>query len=162
MGQRFFREFRATLERMAAGLPGPLPQADRHSLALLQLTRVLFLYFVQAKGWLAGNDRFLSDAVDRCLARSRRVHRDLLRPLFFGTLNRPVAERGRAAAFGPIPFLNGGLFEPHPLERKVRGDITNTCGETRSTDCSSASTLPWRRGSAVVSLRTCSAGSSRV
>jgi len=126
VGQRFFREFRATLEGMAAGLPGPLPQADRHALALLQLTRVLFLYFVQAKGWLAGNGRFLADAVDHCLARKRRVHRDLLRPLFFGTLNRPLAERGRAAnAFGPIPFLNGGLFEPHPLERKFRGDITN-------------------------------------
>jgi hypothetical protein len=126
LGQRFFREFRATLEGMAAGLPGPLPQTDRHALALLQLTRVLFLYFVQAKGWLAGNVRFLADAVDHCLARKRRVHRDLLRPLFFGTLNRPIAERGRAAhAFGQIPFLNGGLFEPHPLERKLRGDITN-------------------------------------
>ena len=124
VGQRFFREFRATLERMAAGLPGPLPTADRHALALLQLTRVLFLYFVQAKGWLGGNDRFLAEAVDRCLARKRRVHRDLLRPLFFGTLNRPVSERSRAAlGFGAIPFLNGGLFEPHALERKLRGDI---------------------------------------
>ncbi|MGH7578841.1 MAG: Eco57I restriction-modification methylase domain-containing protein, partial [Gemmatimonadales bacterium] len=125
-GRRFFREFRGTLERMAAGLPGPLPAGDRHSLALLQLTRVLFLYFVQAKGWLAGNARFLAETVDRCLARRRRVHRDLLRPLFFGTLNRPAGERSRAAlGFGPIPFLNGGLFEPHPLERRLRGDIPN-------------------------------------
>jgi hypothetical protein len=126
VGQRFFREFRATLERMAAGLPGPLPPADRHALALLQLTRVLFLYFVQAKGWLAGNGRFLAEAVDRCLTRRRRVHRDLLRPLFFGTLNRPISERSRTAlGFGPIPFLNGGLFEPHPLERRLRGDIAD-------------------------------------
>jgi hypothetical protein len=126
VGRRFFREFRDTLERMAAGLPGPLPAADRHSLALLQLTRVLFLYFVQAKGWLAGNTRFLAEMVDRCLARRRRVHRDLLRPLFFGTLNRPSGERSRIArGFGPIPFLNGGLFEPHPLERRLRGDIPN-------------------------------------
>ncbi len=123
-GQRFFREFRATVGRMAAGLPGPLPLADRHALALLQLTRVLFLYFVQAKGWLAGNRRFLAEAVDRCLARRRRVHRDLLRPLFFGTLNRPLSERGAVPlGFGPIPFLNGGLFEPHPLERRLRGDV---------------------------------------
>ena len=123
-GQRFFREFRASLDRLAAGLPGPMPTADRHALALLQLTRVLFLYFVQAKGWLAGNRRFLAEAVDRCLARKRRVHRDLLGLLFFGTLNRPVAERSRAAlSFGPMPFLNGGLFEPHPLERRARGAI---------------------------------------
>jgi hypothetical protein len=126
VGLRFFRQFRDTLERMAAGFPGPLAGADRHALALLQLTRVLFLYFVQARGWLAGNTRFLAEAVDRCLTRKRKVHRDLLRPLFFGTLNRPVAERGRGAlALGSIPFLNGGLFEPHPLERRYRRDVGN-------------------------------------
>ncbi len=126
VGQRFFREFRATLERMAAGLPGPLPAADRNAIALLQLTRVLFLYFVQAKGWLAGNGRFLAEAVDRCLSRKRGLHRDLLRPLFFGTLNRPLADRSRLAlGFGAIPFLNGGLFEPHPIERKLRGEIAD-------------------------------------
>jgi hypothetical protein len=126
VGLRFFRRFRDTLDRMAAGLPGPMASTDRHALALLQLTRVLFLYFVQARGWLAGDRRFLADAVDRCLARKRNVHRHLLRPLFFGTLNRPVAERGRGAlALGPIPFLNGGLFEPHPLDRRLRRDIGN-------------------------------------
>jgi hypothetical protein len=126
VGRRFFHQFRATLEQMAAGLPGPLAADDRSSLALLQLTRVLFLYFVQAKGWLAGRERFLAEQVDHCLARKRRIHRDLLRPLFFGTLNRPAAERSRTvAAFGAIPFLNGGLFEPHPLERRLRAGIPN-------------------------------------
>jgi hypothetical protein len=126
VGRRFFRDFRATLDRMAAGLPGPMPADDRHGLALLQLTRVLFLYFVQAKGWLDERDRFLAEEVDGCLRRSRRIHRDLLRPLFFGTLNRPRVSRSRAAAaFGSIPFLNGGLFEPHPLERRFRADIPN-------------------------------------
>ena len=126
VGRRFFREFKATLDRMAEGLPTALRGEERRSLALLQLTRVLFLYFVESKGWLAGRDRFLSEEVDRCLAHRRRIHRDLLRPLFFGTLNRPVAERSRTAgAFGAIPFLNGGLFEPHPLERSLRGDIPN-------------------------------------
>ena len=124
VGRRFFRVFRATLDRMAAGLPGPMHMEDRHGLALLQLTRILFLYFIQTKGWLGGRERFLSEEVERCLARRRRIHRDLLRPLFFGTLNRPQDLRSRAAtSFGPIPFLNGGLFEPHPLERRFRTDI---------------------------------------
>jgi len=126
VGQRFFRVFRATLDRMAAGLPGPMPAEDRHGLALLQLTRILFLYFIQTKGWLGGRERFLAEEVDKCLSHRRRIHGDLLRPLFFGTLNRPRAERSRAATlFGSIPFLNGGLFEPHPLERRFRADLPN-------------------------------------
>ncbi|HEY8196950.1 MAG TPA: N-6 DNA methylase [Gemmatimonadales bacterium] len=126
VGRRFFRMFRYTLDRMAAGFPGPMAGEDRHGLALLQLTRILFLYFIQTKGWLGGRERFLAEEVEKCLAHKRRIHGDLLRPLFFGTLNRPRAQRSRAATlFGSIPFLNGGLFEPHPLERRFRADIPN-------------------------------------
>src|SRR5206468_955770 len=123
-GKRFFGQFRSVLESMTSALPGVGKREDAQAFVLLQLTRVLFLYFVQAKGWLAGRDRFLAEEVDRCLTRKRSIHRDLLRPLFFGTLNRPAPERGsRATRFGAIPFLNGGLFEPHPLERSVPAAI---------------------------------------
>jgi len=126
VGRRFFRRFRSTLDALTLALPPTCPAADRHALALLQLTRVLFLYFVQSKGWLDGRPDFLARQVDRCLGRGRRLHRDLLRPLFFGTLNRPAAERSRAPrAFGRIPFLNGGLFEPHPLEGRWHADLPN-------------------------------------
>ena len=126
-GVRFFREFRAVLEQMTLELPATARAADRRGFSMLQLTRVLFLYFVQAKGWLAGRDRFLGEEVDRCLSAGKNIHRSLLRPLFFGTLDRPLSDRGRAAfRFGAIPFLNGGLFEPHPLERKVRQSLSNT------------------------------------
>lgn len=126
-GRRFFQAFRLTLDSMTEGLSGPARSADRRALALIQLTRVLFLYFVQAKGWLDGRPDFLRRAVDDTLATRRRLHRDLFRPLFFGTLNRRAGERGRARHFGRIPFLNGGLFEPHPLERAWRGEIPDRC-----------------------------------
>lgn len=123
-GRRFFRQFRRTLVTLRDALPGDIPADDRHGLALLQLTRVLVLYFVQARGWLDGRDRFLREEVDRCMARGRAIHRDLLRPLFFGTLNRAAPARGRSVArLGQIPFLNGGLFEPHPLERRWPADL---------------------------------------
>ena len=126
VSRRFFRQFRATLDRMSAGLPGRMRPEDRHAVVLLQLTRVLFLYFIQVKGWLAGRERFLAEEVDRCLSRGRRIQRDILRPLFFGTLNQaPDARSAAALNFGAIPFLNGGLFEPHPLERQYTSDIPN-------------------------------------
>jgi len=123
--QRFFAGFRRELVNVMDALPPRMPLADRHALALLQLTRILFLYFIEAKGWL-GRPRFLREAVDRTLAQNRSLHRDLLNPLFFGTLNRPFGERSRLArGFGAIPFLNGGLFEPHPLERRWRVSLPN-------------------------------------
>jgi Eco57I restriction-modification methylase len=126
VGQRFFGRFRATLEAMSSALPRVCPATERHRLALLQLTRVLFLYFVQSKGWLDGRPDFLARHVDACLGRGRRLERDLLRPLFFGTLNRPAEHRSRLArTFGGIPFLNGGLFEPHPLERRWPAHVPN-------------------------------------
>ncbi len=118
---RFFSGFRRVLECVMAALPPVVPRVDRHALSLLLLTRILFLYFIEAKGWLAGRPRFLREEVDRCLHSRRSLHRDLLRPLFFGTLNRPSDERSALARrYGAIPFLNGGLFEPHPLERRWR------------------------------------------
>ncbi|MBS1241313.1 MAG: hypothetical protein H6R40_740, partial [Gemmatimonadetes bacterium] len=120
-GRRFFAAFRGTLQRATESLPAGMPVPDRHAAALLQLTRVLFLYFVQAKGWLDGRPAFLREELDRVLAGGRDPHRDLLQPLFFGTLNQPAERRGRAAlSFGRVPFLNGGLFEPHTLERRWR------------------------------------------
>lgn len=123
VGRRFFAAFRRSLDRMGAAFPERIPPADRHALALLQLTRVLFLYFVQAKGWLDGNPHFLREHLDRTLAQGRDVQRDLLHPLFFGTLNQPAARRGATARrFGRVPFLNGGLFEPHSLEQRWRAE----------------------------------------
>jgi len=127
VGRRFFRRFQAVLDSMSAALPRACPAQERHAWALLQLTRVLFLYFIQSKGWLDGCSDFLARELDRCLARGRHLQRDLLRPLFFGTLNRPAVERSRVTrSLGRIPFLNGGLFEPHPLERRWPADLPNS------------------------------------
>ena len=53
------------------------------------------------------------------MERGGSYHKRVLRPLFFGTLNTPVLVRAPAArAFGAVPFLNGGLFAPAPLERR--------------------------------------------
>ncbi len=119
VGRRFFAGFRQLQRRMATALPPRLPAEDREALVLLQLIRVLFLYFVQAKGWLDGRTAFLREQLDRVLAGGGRVQDRLLKPLFFGTLNQPAIRRGATARqFGRVPFLNGGLFEPHPLERQ--------------------------------------------
>lgn len=116
---RFFRAFRHTLDRLTDRLATPRSRVDRHALTLTALTRVLFLYFIQSKGWLNGDTRFVAHLLDRALSARRHFHRSFLHALCFGALNRPAPERGAAArALGNIPFLNGGLFEPSALERR--------------------------------------------
>ena len=121
--RRFYRELEAVVGAMAAAYrPGRarLGAAERQELALLQLSRLLFLSFVEARGWLDGDHAFLARGVARWGDGGTGAHRRLLRPLFFGTLNTPPARRAAAArAFGRVPFLNGGLFTPTALERRA-------------------------------------------
>ena len=121
VGERFYRSFRDLFDRMVATLGARGAAADRHAAALLALTRVLFLYFVQAKGWLDGRPDYLRRLLDAALGRRRHFHRSALQPLFFGSLNRKPSDRGAAARLGRIPYLNGGLFQPHPAERRLGG-----------------------------------------
>ena len=121
VGERFFVAFRQVLERMSASLGNRGSAVDRRTAALLPLTRVLFLYFVQAKGWLDGKPDYLRRLLDTSLGSRKYFHRHALEPLFFGTLNRRAEARTGVARLGSIPYLNGGLFEPHPVERRFGG-----------------------------------------
>ncbi|HSU95065.1 MAG TPA: hypothetical protein VLI43_15260, partial [Gemmatimonadaceae bacterium] len=117
--RRFYRTLEGVVAEVATDARGEVPRSDRQELALLHVSRLLFLSFLEAKGWLDGDRRFLANGFDRCMERGGSYHRRVLRPLFFGTLNTPVSARAPAArAFGAVPFLNGGLFAPAPLERR--------------------------------------------
>ncbi len=119
--RRFFQEFsrfHGVAAEALAGMAGA-SAAERRDLALVLLTRVLFLYFVQSRGWLAGRSDFLPSLLDTALRRGHPFHRGVFEPLCFGALNAPPERRGPAArALGDLPFLNGGLFERHGIERR--------------------------------------------
>ena len=114
--REFFQRFRLAVRDVAAALPSGDAEAAGAE-ALLILSRLLFLSFVQEKGWLNGERRFLVDRLEREIARGREFFSNVLVPLFFGALNTPLRERTAAARrLGRIPYLNGGLFEPSPFE----------------------------------------------
>ena len=86
------------------------------------LGQIVFLYFIQKKGWLgvaqgqpwgSGPRHFLRQLADRAVAHEQCLFNEVLEPLFYDTL---ATDRG-PDAWCPtfqcrIPFLNGGLFEP--------------------------------------------------
>ena len=118
--RRFFRALDVQVALLADHLPPAIDQTDARSVALLYATRLLFLHFLQARGWLDGDGSFLADRLDECLISGGGFHRRVLLPLFFGTLNTPVWRRAPLArAFGRIPFLNGGLFTRSAAERRL-------------------------------------------
>src|SRR5207245_1410445 len=92
--------------------------------ALLILSRLLFLYFIQQKGWLNGERRFLVDRLDAALQSGHNFYESVLVPLFFGCLNTPIRDRHLPPRLlGNVPYLNGGLFEPSAFERR-RASLT--------------------------------------
>lgn len=130
--RQFFHDFRALRDEIAAswhgmGASGEEYGEERDQLALLLLSRLLFLYFLQRAGHLEGDRYYLPrlyqgwvegalESDDR--GRDESFYRAVLRPLFFGALNTRPGERGAAARrLGELPYLNGGLFDYHPLER---------------------------------------------
>jgi hypothetical protein len=120
LSRRFYRTFEQRVNALARSLPLACSRKDDSAeLALLAASRLLFLCFLQAKGWLDGDRAFLGNRFDECMARGGGFHQHVMLPLFFGTLNTPIAKRAAAARrFGSIPFLNGGLFSKTALEQR--------------------------------------------
>lgn len=120
LGQAFVRDFRAASQRLAQAWNHVPEDAhhDRHELAFVTLSRLLFLSFVQARGWLDQQPDFLAARIAQAEARGADPYREVLLPLFHGALNTPVhARSARARQLGAIPFLNGGLFAESPAEQ---------------------------------------------
>lgn len=85
--------------------------------------RIVFLYFIQKKGWLAvgqgkkwgeGNPNYLYDLFRKSNHKDDFYYQELV-PLFFKTLNNTDSEK--AANILRFPYLNGGLFDDS-LDRK--------------------------------------------
>lgn len=84
--------------------------------------QIVFLYFLQKKGWLGlpkrgdwgdGPHNFLRQLFAGKFRRYANFFNDILQPLFYDTLATDRGHEAWCKTFNcRIPFLNGGLFEP--------------------------------------------------
>ena len=92
-----------------------------HDYVKKMMGRIVFLHFLQKKGWLNGNPTFLRDLF---LASPHQADflEQVLEPLFFGIFNTEPEQREKLFAdeqwdegllkqWERLPYLNGGLFE---------------------------------------------------
>ena len=85
------------------------------------LGQLVFLYFIQKKGWLGvpyseswgnGDKKFLRHTFERAVQEEKNFFNDYLEPLFYNALANGERDDNHFELLNcKIPFLNGGLFE---------------------------------------------------
>ncbi len=108
-----FEEFKETLK-----LPSKADAGNRgKEFAVRLIGRIIFCWFLKKKRSNNGNqlipDQLLSLSAVKA---AKSYYHTILEPLFFQVLNTPKEKRLSEyleGLFSDIPFLNGGLFEPH-------------------------------------------------
>ena len=123
--KRFYDRFKTEHTAFIGFIEGISAAADREWYASVMLNRLMFIYFIQKK-------RFLDDDPDYLRNRLLRVQRErgkdqfhtfyryfLLRLCHEGLGTRPEERPADLdTLLGKVPYLNGGLFLPHPLEER--------------------------------------------
>lgn len=92
----------------------------------VMLNRLMFCYFIQKKGFLANNPDYLQDKL-KWIRREKgenrffkSFYRGFLSRLFHDGLNAPQHSDEFEEMYGRIPYLNGGMFDEHQLEKEYK------------------------------------------
>jgi type I restriction-modification system DNA methylase subunit len=129
--KRFFSEYAAVFTSVENSVQG-VPTGEPRRLYTQRLfNRLMFLYFIQRKGWLSfqGDKKYLRALFDAATAAKEDFLNDRLYWTFFAGLNtinedaklhKNVDLKERR---GEVPFLNGGLFDVED-DYDVRGNVT--------------------------------------
>ena len=122
--KRFYDCFRKEHDTFLGFIEGIRKLADREWYAALMLNRMMFVYFIQKRGFLDGDLDYLRNRLERMRLEQGEDHfqtfyRLFLLRLFHEGLGQPVGDRDAELIklLGRVPYLNGGLFEVHDLER---------------------------------------------
>lgn len=117
--RRFYEDFKDLRVSFVDLIQGIDKDEDRNRYASVLLNRLMFIYFLQIKGFIQSKSNYLDVKLKESQARGPDLYySEFLKALFFeGFAMRPEQRNPRAKALlGSIPYLNGGLFLPHELE----------------------------------------------
>ena len=122
--RKFYDRFKKEHQDFLGFIEGINNLADREWYASLMLNRMMFIYFIQKRGFLDNDPDYLRDRLQTVrqqhgAGRFAGFYRLFLLKLFHEGLGQPEAERDPEliALLGQVPYLNGGLFDVHDLER---------------------------------------------
>ncbi|WP_428194523.1 Eco57I restriction-modification methylase domain-containing protein, partial [Deinococcus saxicola] len=126
--KKFYNDFKGVREDFASQIQGISDERDRAWYASVILNRLMFVYFLQGKGFLGrqdaqhtGDSKYLQTHMAASKDRgTNRYYSEFLAALFFEAFAMPEEDRSEATSdlVGQIPYLNGGLFLKHGIELK--------------------------------------------
>lgn len=122
--KKFYDQFKVQHDALWASVAGIDNEQDRTSYTTLMLNRLMFLYFLQKKGFLNGDFDYLRNCLTQIRALNGKgkfyeFYRDCLLPMCFEGLNKAdgsIHDKAISLIVGKVPYVNGGLFEQHEIE----------------------------------------------
>ena len=122
--KKFYQGFRKEHQKFVEGILNISGKEDREWYASVMLNRLMFCYFIQKKGFLDNNENYLGDKL-KWVKKTRgenkfdSFYRSFLKHLFQDGLDKPVTKRSAyfRKTYGQIPYLNGGMFAEHSIEK---------------------------------------------
>ncbi len=134
--KKFYENFRKEHKKFIEFIQGIAVVTDREWYASLMLNRLMFCYFVQKKGFLDNNLNYLKEKLIHCQQKKGKdkfyvsFYKNFLLVLFHQGLGSPDQSDELKNEIGIIPFLNGGLFDVHELEKHYENiDISDKAFE---------------------------------
>lgn len=123
--RRFYEEFRKQHAAFLKFIQGIPVEEDRAWYASVMLNRLMFLYFIQKKGFLDGDPDYLRNRLRYMQEKHGKdrfysFYRNFLLRLFHEGLGKKERSPELEALIGRVPYLNGGIFDVHPLEQPDR------------------------------------------
>jgi hypothetical protein len=127
--KKFYDRFKLEHTAFLQLIEGVQEQAEREWYASLMLNRLMFVYFIQRKGFLDtrepdqldGDPHYLSNRLKRVQKEYTTDHHTFYRSFLLKLFHSGLGQRHHSpeliALLGNIPYLNGGLFDIHVLEQ---------------------------------------------
>ena len=117
--KKFYDRFKKEHDAFLKFLKGIPDEEMQKWYASVMLNRLMFIYFIQKKGFLDNDPNYLRTKLAQSQEQgTNQYYKEFLCPLFFEGFAKPDAERSRdvKCLLGKIPYLNGGIFQKHQLE----------------------------------------------
>lgn len=130
--KKFYAEFERAHVSFLEHIRGIGNERDKQWYASVILNRLMFIYFLQKKFYVDGDDKYLQRKLEDSQAKGANLYfREFLWKLFFVGFAKPVEQREEMdrRILGDVPYLNGGLFLPHRLENDYQIQIDDEAFE---------------------------------